>query len=381
MKFFFGNIITKKSDNRLAWIDYARGIAILLVVYRHVFEGIKRSGAQVQDFMYLENANIIFYSFRMPLFFILSGVFIGSSLAKRTLTSFISNKVKVILYPYFLWGAIQITLQLIMSGYVNADRKISDFLYLFYLPREVEQFWYLYTLFNVTILYAFLKVKLHLNITAQLFLGIILFYSSVLMSQNGFNLGFVSDIFHYYIFFAIGDLIGKQIKKENNYPRFSSWRLFLFLLPFFVLCQLYFLVENIRSGFEKYDFVEYQQPLQYLLIVIMGCAFVINVCFILQRYRTMTWLRTIGYYSLYIYVCHVLAASATRIFLQQVLGIHYLPLLLIGGITMAVLLPIILYNLAMSLGWYWLFTLERPGKQKTTAAADPANKINFIASQ
>jgi fucose 4-O-acetylase-like acetyltransferase len=381
VKFFFGNIITKKSDNRLAWIDYARGIAILLVVYRHVFEGIKRSGAQVQDFMFLENANIIFYSFRMPLFFILSGVFITASLAKRTLPSFISNKAKVILYPYFLWGAIQIALQLIMAGYVNADRKISDFLYLFYLPREVEQFWYLYTLFNVTILYAFLKVKMRFPVTAQLFLGIILFYSSVLMSQNGFNLGFVSDVFHYYIFFAIGDLIVGQIKKESNIPRFSSWRIFFFLLPFFILSQLYFLVENVKSGLEKYDFIEYNQPLQYILIVIMGCAFVINVCFLFQKYRGMTWLRTVGYYSLYIYVCHVLAASATRIFLQQVLGVHFVPLLLIGGITMAVLLPIIFYNLATSNGWYWLFTLEKPKKSKIPASADPANKINFIASQ
>ena len=381
MKFFFGNITTKKSDNRLAWIDYARGIAILLVVYRHVFEGIKRSGAQVQDFMYLENANIIFYSFRMPLFFILSGVFITSSLVKRTLVAFMSNKARVILYPYFLWGAIQITLQLVMAGYVNADRKLSDFLYLFYIPREVEQFWYLYALFNVTILYAFLKVKLHVPVTAQLLLGVILFYSSVLMSQNGFHLGFISDVFHYYIFFAIGDLISGHIKKESNIPRFSSWKLFLFLLPFFILCQLYFLVENVKSGFEKYEFVEYEQPLQYILIVIMGCAFVINVCFLLQRYNGMTWLRTVGYYSLYIYVCHVLAASATRIFLQQVLGIQNVPLLLIGGITMAVLLPVIFYIVATTRGWYWLFTLEKPKKAKIPAAADPTNKINFIASQ
>jgi len=285
------------------------------------------------------------------------------------------------LYPYFLWGAIQITLQLVMAGYVNADRKVSDFLYLFYLPREVEQFWYLYTLFIVTFFYVILNVKVRLFFTAQLFFVVILFYSSIVMSQNGFHLGFVSDVFHYYIFFAIGDLISGQIKKESNFPRFSSWRLFTFLLPFFILSQLYFLVENVKSGFEKYEFVEYQQPLQYILIVIMGCAFVINVCFLLQKYRGLTWLRTVGYYSLYIYVCHVLAASATRIFLQQVLGIHYVPALLIVGITMAVLLPIIFYTLAMSRGWYWLFTLEKPKKQKIAATADPSNKIKFIASQ
>ena len=66
----------KHNANRYNWIDYARGIAIILVVYRHSFEGIKRAGFSTANYHFLEYANIIFFSFRMPLFFIVSGIFI-----------------------------------------------------------------------------------------------------------------------------------------------------------------------------------------------------------------------------------------------------------------------------------------------------------------
>src|SRR5690349_15151101 len=90
----------KNNVNRYNWIDYARGIAIILVVYRHSFEGIKRAGFSISNYLFLEHANIIFFSFRMPLFFIVSGIFISGSLFKRGLNGLISNKMRTILYPY-----------------------------------------------------------------------------------------------------------------------------------------------------------------------------------------------------------------------------------------------------------------------------------------
>ena len=74
----------KKS--RLYWVDYLKGIAIILVVYRHSLLGIQGSGAPTPA--YLENANMIFYSFRMPLFFMLSGIFASLSLRKRSVKQY-----------------------------------------------------------------------------------------------------------------------------------------------------------------------------------------------------------------------------------------------------------------------------------------------------
>src|SRR4030095_194000 len=84
--------------SRLQWIDYLRGIAIILIVYRHVLVGIERGNIEVPSI--LVNANMIFYSFRMPLFFILSGIFISSSLAKKSLNELIGIKFEKLFYPY-----------------------------------------------------------------------------------------------------------------------------------------------------------------------------------------------------------------------------------------------------------------------------------------
>ncbi|HEV2355698.1 MAG TPA: acyltransferase, partial [Puia sp.] len=132
--------------NRLAWVDYLRGIAILLVVYRHVLLGIQNSG-YVLPAAYL-NANIMFFSFRMPLFFILSGVFISGSLAKKSLGRIVYSKFELLLYPYLIWATVQITIQIFASHYTNANRTAFDYLYIFYQPEKIDQFWYLPALFN-----------------------------------------------------------------------------------------------------------------------------------------------------------------------------------------------------------------------------------------
>lgn len=347
------------SKQRFLWLDYAKGIAILLVLYRHVFEGIKRAGIQVQQYSFLEHANIALFSFRMPLFFIISGIFIAKSLQKRGLQRFIETKAKTILYPYFLWGALQITLQILLSGYVNADRSVRDYTYLFYLPRMLEQFWYLYALFNVTVIYAVLKVKLKLQPNVQAAIGLVLFYLSAVATQQKLDLGFAGDILHYYIFFAVGDMLGASLNKPEAEHTYGSLKWFVILLPLFVIAQYYFLTTNLSYAKMKYMYVEFYQPVLFLVIALTGCFFMINVSFWLQKADRLVWLRKIGFYSLYIYVAHVLASSATRLMLTKALGINHVLILLPAGIFMGCLLPVLLYKLAIKAGAYWLFTLEK----------------------
>ncbi|MFL5787962.1 MAG: acyltransferase family protein, partial [Flavisolibacter sp.] len=243
---------SKNTAGRYNWIDYARGIAILLVVYRHSFEGIKRAGFSIDNYMFLEHANIIFFSFRMPLFFIVSGVFISGSLLKRGLKGIWINKCKTILYPYFLWGVLQITLQLIFGQYLSGQRKITHYVDLLYLPREVEQFWYLYALFNVTVLYSTISIKLKFSKVHQILLGVAMYLLSAVNAQYHIDLGFVNDILHYYLFFAAGDALSSMILSPKHQKFLSSWKLFFLLLPLFAISQIYFLIVNMNHDPEKY---------------------------------------------------------------------------------------------------------------------------------
>ncbi|MDB5203433.1 MAG: hypothetical protein JWQ27_2842 [Ferruginibacter sp.] len=351
---------------RLTWIDYARGIAIILVVYRHNFEGLKESGVPVDHYMFLEYLNIFFFSFRMPLFFIISGIFVAGSLQKRGLPNFVETKMRSILYPYFLWGFLQLSLQMVFSKYTNGHPTPESYLHLFYLPREIAQFWYLYALFNVSVLYAFAKQVLKLSVRYQLMIGLAAFYISSLLYQKSINVGFVSDILHNYIFYAIGDAISRVITDRKNFKWFESGKLLSAMLLPFILAQAYFLWANLDHANAKYMFVEYYQPFAFLLIAIVGCAFIINLTFVMQRVKILNWLPELGRHSLYIYVSHVIIFACVRIILTKFLGVTNVPLILISGITAGLIGPIILYKLAVKFNMRWIFTLEKEDKKEST---------------
>jgi fucose 4-O-acetylase-like acetyltransferase len=349
-------------ENRFPWIDYSRGIAIFLVLYRHIFEGIKRSGLSIERYTYLEHANIIFFSFRMPLFFIISGIFIGASIRKRGISNFIVNKWKILLYPYLLWATIQVSLQLLFSNLVNADRSLKDYLYILYAPREIDQFWYLYALFNTSVIYAFTSVKLKTSKYIQLAIGFLAFYISGFLARHNIDLGFIYDILHYYIFIAIGGLLPSFILNPQNVRYFSSWKLFIVALPFFFCCQWYFLQTNLSHN--EYHYVEDVQPWFFVIIALSGCIFMTNLAFILQRYKALSFFRIIGYYSLYIYLMHVLASSAMRIILMHEFGIRNVPILMVLGIFSGLIIPILIYRVSLKVGAWWLFSLEKVQKNK-----------------
>lgn len=360
LKLFNTDIV---NNSRLPWVDYARGIAIMLVLYRHIYEGISRAGLSEQKFAYLEHANIIFYSFRMPLFFILSGVFIGKSLKKRSVQTLIGTKFHTLFWPYLVWSLIQVTLQLLLANYVNADRTVNDYWYIFVFPRRIDQFWYLYALFNVSVLYIITREKLRFKIWHQLAIGLVAFLFSSWLSVKNIDLGFGYDLLHYYIFFAIGDLLSDKILDKEMYAKYGSWKTFAILLPVFVVGQYYFLEKNLEM--QNYEYVEAYQPLLFAVIAVSGCAFMANIAFILQKYNTLKVLRIIGFHSLYIYVSHVLVASATRVMLVKA-GITYVPLMLFICLVLALVIPIIVYNIAMQTGAWWLYSLERPKPAKTS---------------
>jgi fucose 4-O-acetylase-like acetyltransferase len=50
------------------WVDYAKGIGILLVVYGHVARGMANAGITINETLY-QLADSMIYSFHMPLFF------------------------------------------------------------------------------------------------------------------------------------------------------------------------------------------------------------------------------------------------------------------------------------------------------------------------
>jgi|KBSMisStandDraft_5_1062788.scaffolds.fasta_scaffold01592_7 fucose 4-O-acetylase-like acetyltransferase len=355
---------------RLAWPDYARGIAILLVVFRHLMDGLKRAGIEAGFYQYADQFNIIFAGSRIPVFFIVSGFFATLALNKKSTGQFLRERAGILLYPYLIWGSFQIVCQVLFPRWVNANRSLGDLSFLFYRPREIDQFWYLYALFNTSILFALCKTKLKWDARLQLAMGVITYFLGAWLQRKQIETGFLADIMRYALFFALGALLAEKRTQLN--VQLGSLKLFaLFILVFLALQWGYI---NIWTGFENFnDFVS-QHPFYFLLMACSGAAMLISGALLLAQKQVAPILKRLGSYSLYIYIWHVFFVAGSRILLMKILHIQNTHILVIAGLAAGIICPILVYRVARKFGLYWLYrSFPDHGISKKRAAIQLAN--------
>ncbi|WP_448994879.1 acyltransferase family protein [Novosphingobium sp.] len=137
-------------SGRVAWLDTARGIGILLVVAGHALGGLIDSPLG-EGFGQGRSLFFAIYTFHMPLFMMLSGVMVSARLAKSP-ARFRNRLLSGIVWPYFLWSSFQLTVIAAMGSLVN--QPLGDYFgTLASLPwHTVSQFWFLYALFLLHVL-------------------------------------------------------------------------------------------------------------------------------------------------------------------------------------------------------------------------------------
>jgi fucose 4-O-acetylase-like acetyltransferase len=59
------------------------------------------------------------YSFHMPLFFFLSGLFLFRSVAEKSWGSFVADKIRTIAYPYFIWSVMTLMIKAALGATTN----------------------------------------------------------------------------------------------------------------------------------------------------------------------------------------------------------------------------------------------------------------------
>jgi fucose 4-O-acetylase-like acetyltransferase len=342
-------------DKRQSWVDYDRGISIILVTYRHAYEMLMNAGLNFDRFPMIGYMNVFLFGFRMPLFFITSGIFLSSSLEKKGLKAYNFSRFQNILYPMFIWGILQISLQVAFSGYTNFSHQTLDFVWLIVDPRRTGQFWYLHTLFFVGMTYALLKIKLRFTTGMQMALGVLMYGCLSLIRQNGLYLGFLMDVLQYYVFFALGDLVSNTIRKKENKRYFASFVLFFILLPIFLWVQYNFAAVNIQQGSNYY--IEHKLPYFFLVVALVGCALSINISFLLGKFNLLGHLRIIGFHSIHIYCMQIILMASTRTLLTRTSApVEWVFVLLIfAGLA----LPILFHNLLMKMNCWWLFSPKK----------------------
>ncbi len=327
------------------WVDYARGLAIILVVYRHCLVGLKRAGVEVAAPLY--SVQEFLYNVRMPVFFVLSGIFLSASIAKSTPALLIRKKAANLLYPYVIWSFFLISLQWFFSAYTNSDRSARDYLYILLQPRELDHMWYLLALFNTTLLYLLLAPRMTRYKTAHIIIAILLHFTSFYLV----HWNFFSDIAYHYIFLVIGAFISGHVRQWESVSVRKTVFMLLLAAPVFVTGQLYWL-NHIGPEYQT-DFWWELAP--YLIIILVACIVFYLASRLLEAWGRLSWLAAIGRYSLYIYILHIHVIALVRIGFIRVTGLSDPYLILSASLILGILLPIFIFKFTSRMGWKFLF--------------------------
>src|SRR3954463_11663954 len=134
---------------RITSIDIVKGIAIILVVYGHVMQGMAHRNLMYLPFHIFSDTFI--YSFHMPAFFFASGLFAKLN-ANTSSTVLIQKKAEQLLWPYLLWALISLIANPFVAQYTSAGSHPQVYKDVIFGIALGTQSWFLWTLFFVYVI-------------------------------------------------------------------------------------------------------------------------------------------------------------------------------------------------------------------------------------
>lgn len=307
-------------DGRWLWLDHARGIGILLVVYAHQMRAqaaighVPASwGGAFQD--------ALIYSFHMPLFFFISGIVSVRSIRTKPFAASLSNKLKSIAYPYFLWSVISWCLSAMAVKYVNRPMDVMNLLSIVYQP--ILQYWFLYILFFCQIV----ALILRRFFVANVIIAAILLIAPIPFVNPTFN-EFVTS----FPFFVVGMMLSGPLLADSD-RRAIRWE-----VPAAALALTVFLI----LVWVRFDSGAFTSTVA-LARSLSGIAFIVVVSRIIGP--RLPFLSALGQASMAVFVLHTIVAAAIRTQVT-VAGVHAPLGMLVACVTGGLLVPLVVVHIA-----------------------------------
>jgi fucose 4-O-acetylase-like acetyltransferase len=341
--------ISPAGRQRIAWVDVARGVGITLVVLGHVLRGLVAASLLPASGAF-QFVDAWIYSFHMPLFFFLSGMFCPRSVDRPT-GAFLTRALRTIAYPYLVWSLLQTSVQIALSRYTNHPAQASELLRIAWQP--VMQFWFFYALFLIFVVVHGLR-RLGLSYAAVAATSVALFAVSRWISFGGWGVAY--EALYNLPYFALGAAFASRLSGHlaNVAPGGAVARA---ALGFAALSGA------VAAGLGATLWV---QPI-LALCGILACLYLAAAWTGRAGFAPVAYA---GRHSLAIFVAHTLATAGARITLSAVLGVESVAVHVAVGLAAGLLLPLALAELCARAGFRFAFTWpERPARAPEALAA------------
>jgi fucose 4-O-acetylase-like acetyltransferase len=318
--------ITSGTRSRL--VDIVKGVAIILVAYGHTAQGVVHRGWWVgrgADF-----SRALIYSFHMPAFFFVAGLFVHGSIKRRGGRGFIVEKWKTVLYPYLLFALILAVAQPLIGRF---EFRATPIRWNVFLVRLIDgdASWFLFVLFFCFAIALWTsRVPDWLRFLVGAAIGITPAFGPPLTDQ----------LLREFCFLAAGMWVGTRIFRLKHLPNATA-AIGLILLAAFQTGSIYF-----------FGAVRWWS---YIFFGLTGTAGLFLLAKLLETTRIGAVLEWIGRASLAIFLLSAFGQGATRALLIGVFHTHEFWLQLLLPTFFAVLLPAIVWHQQRHFRLEWLF--------------------------
>jgi uncharacterized membrane protein YcfT len=283
---------SRPAASRVDWVDYAKGICIVMVVMMHSVLGVEQAAGQT-GFMH---ALVAFAKpFRMPDFFLISGLFLAVVI-DRDWRTYLDRKVVHFAYFYVLWVTIQFGFK--APGFA-AESGWKHVGYL-YLESFVEPFGTLWFIYLLPIF--FVVTKLTRRIAPVLIFAI----AALLESAHVVTGWTVIDEFcARFVYFFIGYWLASYVFLLSDRARGNPAMGIVGLVAWAL----------INGALVEFGYSEW--PVISLALGLAGACAIIVAGTLLAQMRWLDFLRYCGAHSIVIYLAFFLPMATTRALLLK----------------------------------------------------------------
>ncbi len=281
---------------RVDWVDYAKGICIILVVMMHSTFGVEAALGEVSWLNgFIEWAR----PFRMPDFFLISGLFLAARI-DRPWRDYLDIKLVHFAYFYILWMTIQFGLK--GPGMVAENGAASAAL--FYLESFIEPFGTLWFIYLLGVFFVITKALHRVPVTI-IWLGAALLEAATI--ETGWMV--IDEFASRFVYFYTGYILAPYVFALAKWFGARGAVVLLGGLGVWAVMNGYL----VAGGYAILPGIS-------LPLGLVGTAAVIALSVLFARTSFMDWLRYCGQHSIVIYLSFFVFMAASRIVLLR-LGI------------------------------------------------------------
>jgi uncharacterized membrane protein YcfT len=277
---------------RIDWVDYAKGICIIMVVMMHSVLGVEAAAGQ-PGFMH---ALVAFAKpFRMPDFFLISGLFL-SVVIDRDWRTYLDRKVVHFAYFYVLWVTIQFGVKAPSFAAESGWSHVG----MLYLESFIEPFGTLWFIYLLPVFFVVTKVLRRLPAPVIWAAAAAL---EMLHLATGWTV--IDEFCARFVYFYSGYLFAAYVFALSDRARTR---------PAFALAGLA-LWATVNGGLVVCGFSEW--PVISLALGLAGACAIVVIGTLLAQARWLDSLRYCGKHSIVIYLAFFLPMATTRTLLLR----------------------------------------------------------------